>query len=59
MSLTNSDLKPSLEGEEKKNRKLLISGFGDGILAAENENRLLEDLAQADFAVYLKDFSYR
>ena len=28
-------------------------------LAAENENRQLEDLPQADLAVYLKDFLFR
>ena len=60
--LRDSDVKLSQKGKKNIMRKevALIMVF----LAAENENRLLEDLTQADFVqfwlyVHLKDFVYR
>ena len=45
---------------EKKNREVTYSvALVKAFLAAENENRQLEDLPQADLAVYLKDFLCR
>ena len=42
------------EGEENQNTKKMMA-----FLAAENENRQLDDLRQTDLAVYLKDFFFR
>ena len=60
--LRDSDVKLSQKGKKTIMRKevALIMVF----LAAENQNRLLEDLTQADFVqfwlyVHLKDFVYR
>ena len=61
VSLTNSDVNTFLEGKEnqytkKKPKCKYEVALTTAFLAAESENRQLEDLPQADVAVYLKDF---
>ena len=36
------------QNTERKTESYVLSGFGNAFLAAENENRQLEDLPQAD-----------
>ena len=52
--LTDSDVQTFLEGEgnqntERKTERYELNGFGNAFLAADNENRQLGDLPQADF----------
>ena len=51
VSLTDSDVQTFWEGKEKPK----VTAF----LAAESENRRLEDLPWADGAIYQKDFFCR
>ena len=64
VSLTDSEVQTYLEGKinnvpkEKPKVKYSVA-LVLAFLAAENENRQLEGLPLADFAVYLKDFFCR
>ena len=49
LSLTDSDVRTFLEGEEEKPKVTYSVALVLAFLAAENENRQLEDLPQADF----------
>ena len=49
LSLTDSDVRTFLEGEEEKPKVTHSVALVLSFLAAENENRQLEDLSQADF----------
>ena len=49
LSLTDSDVRTFLEGEEEKPKVTYSVALVLAFLAAKNENRQLEDLPQADF----------
>ena len=61
VSLTDSDVRTLLAEEENQNtirktESYVFSGFGNGILAAENENDNWKIYHSPILAVYLKDF---
>ena len=49
LTLTDSDVRTFLEGEEEKPKVTYSVALVLAFLAAKNENRQLEDLPQADF----------
>ena len=61
LSLTDSDIQTFLEREEnqtteRKTESYVFSGFGNGILTAENENENWKICHRPILTVYLKDF---